>query len=309
MIYTNSLELIENTPLVELRSIAAESGGRLYAKAEFVQPGGSIKDRAALHIIRDAYDNGKLTRGQAVVEMTSGNMGAGLAVVCNMFHNPFTAVMSAGNSPARARMLESLGARVVLVDQVDGAPGQVTGPDIGAATEKAVALAEETGAFYVDQFNNPSSTAAHRRGTGPEIYRDLGKDLTAFVAAVGSGGTFTGTSEYLKQQSSGIICAAVEPEGAEILAGKPITNPKHNMQGIGYGIAVPHWDNNLVDHYLAVNSEEAEHFRRELAVQEGLYVGYSAAANVCAALKLMASGRAGDKPVVATILCDTGLKY
>jgi cysteine synthase A len=308
LIFNNALDLIENTPLVELKRIAS-GHGRLYAKAEFVQPGASIKDRAALHIIRDAYASGRLAEGQPVVEMTSGNMGAGLAVVCNMNGNPFTAVMSAGNSQARARMLESLGATVVLVPQVDGSPGHVTGDDIGAATHKAISLAGESGAYYVDQFNNPSSISAHYEGTGPEIWKDLGDRLTAFVAAVGSGGTFIGTSQYLKSQNPGVVCAAVEPEGAEILAGKTITKHKHNMQGIGYGIQLPHWDPDLVDDYLAVTSDEAEDFRKELAIKEGLYVGYSAAANVCASMKLMHSGRGGRNPVVATVLCDTGLKY
>lgn len=119
----NALSLIENTPLVRLNNILS-CPGKIYAKAEFVQPGGSIKDRAALHIINDAYTDGRLKSGQPVVEMTSGNMGAGLAVVCNLYGNPFTAVMSAGNSSARAIMLESLGANVVLVPQVDGLPGK-----------------------------------------------------------------------------------------------------------------------------------------------------------------------------------------
>ena len=304
----NSLQLIENTPLVKLQNIT-NGTGEIYAKAEFVQPGGSIKDRAALHIIKDAHNAGQLKAGQPVVEMTSGNMGAGLAIVCNMFRNPFTAVMSAGNSPARAKMLKSLGARVVLVPQVDGAPGQVTGNDIHAATEKAIALALETNAFYVDQFNNPASISAHYHGTGPEIWADLGSRLTAFVAAVGSGGTLVGTSKFLKERNQQLVCAAVEPEGAEVLAGKAIVNPKHNMQGIGYCIKVPHWQPELVDQYLSVTSDEAAYYRQALAEQEGLYVGFSAAANVCAAMKLIADGHAGAEPVVATVLCDTGLKY
>jgi cysteine synthase A len=304
----SSLELIENTPLIKLQNIL-KCPGEIYAKAEFVQPGGSIKDRAALHIIKDAYNSGKLKEGQSVVEMTSGNMGAGLAVVCNMYGNPFTAVMSEGNSPARVKMLESLGANVVLVPQIDGSAGQVTGNDINAATERAISLAKESNAFYVDQFNNHSSVSAHFKGTGPELWKDLSKELTAFVAAVGSGGTYVGTSKFLKQQNQNIICVAVEPEGAEILAGKPIVNPKHNMQGIGYCIKVPHWEKRLVDHYLTVNSEEATYYRKLLAEKEGLYVGFSAAANVCAAVKLIENGIAGVSPTVATVLCDTGLKY
>ena len=308
MIRKSCLDLIGNTPLVELRRIHP-GPGKIYAKAEFLQPGGSVKDRAALQIIRDAYGSGALVKGQPVVEMTSGNMGAGLAVVCNAFGNPFTAVMSEGNSANRARMLLALGANVVLTPQIDGTPGQVTGQDIAAATERAIAISRETGAYYVDQFNNSSGIIAHMHGTGPEIWADLGRGMTAFVAAVGTGGTFVGTSQFLKLKNPKIVCAAVEPEGAEILAGKPVTNPAHNMQGIGYGMNVPHWREDLVDHYLAVSSEEAAHWREELARKEGLYVGYSAAANVCASRKLIESRLLGSAPVVATILCDSGLKY
>ena len=304
----NALSLIGKTPLIDLSRIHP-GPGKIWAKAEFIQPGGSIKDRAALQIIKDAYANGRLVTGQPVVEMTSGNMGSGLAVVCNVYGNTFTAVMSAGNSTARARMLESLGARVELVPQIDGAPGQVTGNDIDAATQKAIELAEETGAFYVDQFNNPSSVTAHFQGTGPELWEDLQNDLHAFVAGVGSGGTYVGTAGFIKKCNPQIICAPVEPAGAQILAGKPITDPRHNMQGIGYGMRIPHWNPDIVDTYLAVTSAEAEKYRNLLAEREGLYVGYSSAANVCAAIKLIESGLAGSMPNVATVLCDTGLKY
>lgn len=308
MLIDSSLQLIENTPLIELRNIDCGSG-RIFGKAEFIQPGGSVKDRAALHIIQDAYKSGVLEAGQPVVEMTSGNMGAGLAVVCNMFGNPFTAVMSQGNSAARVKMLEGFGARVILVPQVDGAHGQVTGKDIEAATHAAISLADEQGAFYVDQFNNPSSVAAHYRSTGPEIWSDLNVSLTAYIAAAGSGGTFTGTSKYLKEKNPNIFCATVEPAGSQVLAGKPVTDPKHLIQGIGYGIPLPHWESALVDDYLIVTDDEAVHYRQLLAENEGLYVGYSAAANVCASVKLIESGRVGSEPLIATILCDTGLKY
>ncbi|MBI5115232.1 cysteine synthase family protein [Candidatus Poribacteria bacterium] len=304
----SALGMIGNTPLVSLERIHP-GPGRLLAKAEFVQPGGSVKDRAALRIIQDAYSAGKLSPGKPVVEMTSGNMGAGLAVVCNVMGNPFVAVMSEGNSPARARMLESLGAEVVLVPQVDGAPGQVTGRDIEKATERAVELAQTRGAFYVDQFNNVSSVLAHEAGTGPEIWEAVGGEIDGFVAAVGSGGAFVGTSRFLKRRKPSVYCAAVEPEGAEILAGKKVTKPKHIIQGIGYGIVPPHWDVSLADTTIAVSDEQAARFRKELANKEGLCVGFSAAANVCASLKLLSSGRLGASPTVVTILCDTGLKY
>jgi len=308
MLIDSSLQLIENTPLIHLANLYGGKG-KIYAKAEFIQPGGSVKDRAALHIIKDAYRERRLKKGQPVIEMTSGNMGAGLAIVCNMTGNPFVAVMSEGNSPARTRMLEGIGATVVLVPQVDGTPGKVTGKDIEAATHKAISLAEETKGFYVDQFNNLSSINAHYRGTGPEIWRDLGAELSAFVAAAGSGGTFTGTVKFLKESQPDIFCATVEPAGARILAGQSVTEPRHVMQGIGYGIELPHWESNLVDEYLAVDDDEATLYKDLLAQKEGLYVGYSAAANVCASVKLIESGRLGVHPVVATVLCDTGLKY
>jgi cysteine synthase len=307
MIYRNTLDLVGNTPLIELNNIGNKTG-KIFAKAEFLNPGGSVKDRPALQIIKDAYKKGKLIKGQSVVEMTSGNMGAGLAIVCNVMGNPFTAVMSEGNSLARAKMLRALGANVILTKQIDGSPGNVTGEDIQFATKEATKISKETGAFYVDQFNNNSSITAHFNTTGPEIYNDLTKEVDCFIAAIGSGGTFIGTSNYLKSQLPKVKCLAVEPEGVEIHAGKKITNPKHNMQGIGYGFIVPHWDASIVDGFISVSSKEAEKYRKLLAEKEGLFVGYSAAANVCASVKLISSHKLNN-PVIVTILCDSGMKY
>jgi cysteine synthase A len=238
LIKDNTLQLIGNTPLVALDRIY-QGASRLLAKAEFMQPGGSVKDRAAKQIIECAYRDGVLRRGQTVVEMTSGNMGAGLAVVCNVTGNPFVAVMSEGNSPARVKMLESLGAKVVLVPQIDGFSGRVTGSDIKRAVEEAVILTEQNNAFYVDQFNNPNSLTAHEQGTGLEIWNALGGKVDAFVASVGSGGTFVGTSKFLKRMKRDVVCLAVEPAGAEVLAGKSVTKPQHLLQGMGYGYVPP----------------------------------------------------------------------
>lgn len=304
MIRTSAVDMIGDTPLIELARLCP-SGAHLFAKAEFTNPGGSVKDRAARTIIAAAYASGKLVAGQPVVEMTSGNMGAGLAVVCAVTGNPFVAVMSAGNSIERVRMLEALGAEVVLVDQVDGAPGQVTGPDIAAATERAIAIAAERGGYYVDQFNNPASTQAHAEGTGPELWQDLNGRLTAFVACVGSGGT----ASFLKGVDASVRCFAVEPEGCEVLSGKPATKPRHVLQGTGYGSVPPHWNPALADGFVAVSDDDARRYKQLLAHREGLHVGYSAAANVCAAVRLIESGRLGPAPTVATVLCDTGLKY
>lgn len=304
----SALNLIGQTPLIELKTCSV-GGGRLFAKAELLQPGGSVKDRAARTIIERAYALGQLVQGTPVVEMTSGNMGAGLAVVCGILGNPFTAVMSEGNSPARARMLRGLGAEVVLVPQVDGVPAQVTGRDIGRAAEVAQSLASSRNAFYVDQFNNEGSMIAHEQGTAPEIWEALEGRITAFVAAVGSAGTFVGTSRGLKQRDPRIRCYAVEPEGAEVLAGRTVTKAQHMLQGIGYGSIPPRWDAALADGFLAVGDDEAIRYREILAHREGLFVGFSAAANVCAAVRLMERGELGVSPTVVTVLCDTGLKY
>ncbi|MDW4497442.1 cysteine synthase family protein [Sulfitobacter sp. D35] len=300
------LDLIGNTPLVELRRCWS-GPGRILAKAEFMQPGGSVKDRAAKAILQAARSDGRLSPGMPVVEMTSGNMGAGLAVVCAALGHPFVATMSAGNSPARARMMEGLGAEVVLVPQVDGCPGQVTGADIAAAAEAAVRIARDRGGFLVDQFNAPEGVAAHKE-TGREIARQAGH-VDAWVASVGTGCTFIGVARALKAIDAQTLCAAIEPVGSEPLAGGDLSKPRHLLQGTGYGVAPPQWDPDLMDLGLSVTDEEAEAWKHRLGADEGLYVGYSAAANVCAAAKLLGSGRLEAGATVATVLCDTGLKY
>lgn len=164
------------------------------AKAEFLQPGGSVKDRAAKAILLAARADGRLRPGMPVIEMTSGNMGAGLAVACAALGHPLVVTMSAGNSPARARMLEGLGAEVVLVPQVDGAAGQVTGADVEAAARVAAELARERGGFYVDQFNAVECITAHETGTGREILEQFGAPVDGWAAAVGTGCTFMGVA-------------------------------------------------------------------------------------------------------------------
>lgn len=304
----SALDLIGDTRLLALERVYS-GPGRIFAKAEFLQPGGSIKDRAARAIIEDALRRGDLRPGQCVVSMTSGNFGAGLAVVCNVLGLPLVLTMSAGNSAQRARMIQDLGAELVRVPQVDGAAGLVTGTDIAAAEAVAVRIARERNGFYVDQFRDINSVRAHEEGTGPELWKQLAGEIDGFTACVGSGGTFVGTARFLKQHNPEIVCAAVEPEGAEVLAGHSVRKAGHVLQGSGYG-AVPHcWDSNLMDLSIAVTDQEASDWRNKLASREGIYVGYSSAANVCAAVQLLRSGRLRVGATVATVLCDTGLKY
>jgi cysteine synthase len=304
----SALDLVGNTPLITLQR-AHPGPGHLLAKAEFVQPGGSVKDRAARAILLAAKADGRLQPNAPVVEMTSGNMGAGLAVACAVLGHPLVVAMSAGNSPQRARMLEALGAEVVLVPQVDGAPGQVTGADVAAAADEAQRLALERGGFYVNQFHAPEGMRAHYETTGPEIWEQSGGWVDAWVAAVGTGATFLGVAAALRERHPSVLCAAVEPAGCQPLAGLPVKKTRHLLQGTSYGSVPPHWDAGLMDISLPVTDGDAEHWKHLLATREGLYVGYSAAANVCAASALLQSGRLPVDAVVVTILCDTGLKY
>ncbi len=307
MLLNNITEHINNTPLIELRKIY-KGRGHLYAKMEHIQPGGSVKDRVALQMINDAYSDGRLTKGMPVMEMTSGNMGAGLAVVCRAYGNPFTAVMSVGNSPERVKILKALGADVILVPQVSGEPGKVTGQDIAKVEEIAKETALQTNAFYADQFNNPSSVKAHYTTTGPELFNELGERLSAFISIIGSGGTFIGTSRYLKFKSGSVKCIAVEPRDAAFIKTGSIINPRHIIQGTGYGIVPPQWDNTLVDDIITVSDDEAYRTKELLGKTEGLFVGFSSGANVAAAIKQLKQTDE-DNCCVATILCDTGFKY
>jgi cysteine synthase A len=305
MIIDSIPALIGNTPLVRLDKLSGRNIN-LFGKLEYVNPGGSGKDRAALQIIIDAYESGRLVKGQMVVEMTSGNMGSGLAVVCSQFGNPFTAVMPSGNSQERARLLKALGAEVVLTDQVDGRQGMVTGKDISYASKVARNLAEMNNGFYVDQFNNISGIKAHYQNTGPEIWRDL-PAIDAFVTSVGTGGTFMGISGYLKEKNSNIKCVAVEPENAAILKNGYVTDPKHIIQGTGYGLVPPHWDGAIADDIITVSDDEVMTMTRRLSREQGLFAGYSTGANIAASLKFAEKNRSVKN--IVTILCDTGYKY
>lgn len=299
------------TPMVELRRIAALGGlkGRLLAKLEYLNPGFSMKDRIALAIIQQARLCGALRPGQTVVELTSGNTGTGLAIVCRALGHPFVAVMSRGNTEERARMMRALGAEVVLVDQAPGSPRhQVSGADLALVEQKAQQLTAERGAFRADQFRLRANVQAHQDHTGPEIWRQCGGRIDAFVAFVGTGGTFTGIARFLRSKNPAIRCYVVEPAGAAVLAGRPVTNPSHRIQGGGYNMAeLPLLDRSLVTDYVTVTDAEAIDAARLLAREEGIFAGISSGANLAAAMSLLA-GRERNATLVL-IACDSGLKY
>lgn len=301
---------IGGTPSVWLDRICAAEGveGRILAKMDYLNPGFSKKDRAALGILDAAAASGELAPGQVVVELTSGNMGTGLAIICAVRGHPFVAVMSEGNSMERARMMRALGAEVVLVPQaMGGTPGQVTGADLALVEAAAQRITAERGAFRADQFNHPGNAAAHEAGTGPELWEDSGATLTAFIDFAGSGGTYAGTIRALKARGA-VKGYLLEPEGAAVLAGQGATCPDHPIQGGGYAMAeLAHMAGAPVDGYLAVSGARARDTARALARTEGIFAGFSAGANVAAALELLRGPERGG--VVGIVLCDSGLKY
>jgi len=295
------------TPLVALDRLAAGLPGRVLVKLESYSPGGSVKDRIARRMVADAVARGALRPGGAIVETTSGNTGIGLAMVAAVRGYSFHAVISAGNTAERRRMLAALGASVVVVPQVTGRPGEVTGEDLEAVERRAMELAEELGAWRPDQFANPSNVAAHKEGTGPEIWAQTGGRVDCWVACVGTCGTFVGVARALKERDARVRCLAVEPASSRPLAGEPVEEPRHRIQGTGYSFVPPQWDPAVCDGYLSVADHEAEETARRLASQEGIFAGYSSGANVRASLRVAREAPPGT--VVVTVAPDTGLRY
>ncbi|MBI4390778.1 MAG: cysteine synthase family protein [candidate division NC10 bacterium] len=299
---------IGQTPLVALDRLARGLPGRVLAKLETANPGGSVKDRIALAIIEAAERDGRLKPGGTVVELTSGNTGIGLAIVCAVKGYRMIAVISEGNTVERRRMLRAVGAEVVLVPQAGRPrPGQVSGADLRKVEEKTRELVERLKAFRPDQFLNPDNVAAHEQGTGREIWEQTGGRVNAFCALVGTGGTFVGVARALKARNPAVRCYAVEPAGAPVLAGRRVKNPRHKLQGGGYAFVPPLWDPACCDGFLTATDAEAIRVARRLGREEGICAGFSSGANVAAALRL--ARRAAPGETVVTIIADTGLRY
>jgi cysteine synthase A len=309
VILPSVIDAIGNTPLVALDRLTATLGleGRILAKLDNLLPGHSKKDRAARAIIEAARADGTLTPGQTVVELTSGNMGTGLAIVCAVLGHPFVAVMSSGNSPERARMMAALGAEVVLVPQAPGGrPGQVSGADLALVEAEAQAITAARRAFRADQFRNPGNPLAHQTGTARELWDQSGGTITAFCDFVGSGGTLAGTARALAPH--GVRCYAVEPAGAAVLAGGTPNAPDHPIQGGGYAMTdLPHLSGAPLAGHLTVTGDKARAMARRLARTEGIFGGFSAGANLAAAASLLEGRERGG--TIGIVICDSGLKY
>jgi cysteine synthase len=305
--YDSVLDAIGNTPLVSLRRIWG-SEGRLLAKLDYLSPGGSKKDRIALRLIEDAEKSGALRPAQTVVELTSGNTGTGLAIVCAVKGYPFVAVMSRGNSEERSQMMRALGAEVVLVDQMEGSHrGHVSGEDLALVESAAQLISVERSAFRADQFRLPGNAAAHRDGTGREIWEQSKGSIDVFCEFVGTGGTFAGVTAYLKSQNPEIACYVIEPEGAAVMAGEDLTDPSHRIQGGGYAMSELNGvDPASIDGYVQVSDTAAIEASRRLARLEGIFAGFSAGACIAAAEQLRSSHAGATFGIV---LADSGMKY
>lgn len=289
-------KLIGNTPIVKLHNLIKDGGADVYAKVEFFNPGGSVKDRICRAMIEDAEKRGKLKPGDTIVEPTSGNTGIGLAMIGAAKGYKVVLTMPETMSRERIYILETYGAKVILTPGAEGMTGA-----INAAEE----IIKKDGGFMPQQFNNPANPDAHRKTTAVEILEALGDKTDAFVAGVGTGGTITGVGEILKSKNPKIKIIAVEPASSPVLSGgKP---GPHKIQGIGAGFVPKVLNREIIDQIITVQDDEAFRFSRQLAEEEGLFVGISSGAAAFAALKV--AKELGKGKTVVTVFPDTGERY
>ncbi|MCK4913884.1 MAG: cysteine synthase A [Planctomycetes bacterium] len=289
MLTDNILELIGNTPLLQLK------GENIFAKAEFLNPGGSIKDRVALAMLKAAQRDGKLKQDSIIAEPTSGNTGIGLAMVGGLMGYKVKIVMPKGMSEERKKLIKALGAELILTPDSEGLAGAVAKVEQMAAEDKRI--------FVPQQFQNPENPRIHYETTARELWRQLSGKIDCFVAGVGSGGTLQGVGKFLKEQNKKIKIVAVEPKNSSALLGHE--PGLHQIQGIGDGFIPDVLDVKMVDEVVEVSDEDAIETTRQLGSDLGLLVGISSGANVWAARKLTET----IKGNIATVLPDRAERY
>jgi cysteine synthase A len=300
------VETIGRTPLIRLRRVSEETGCEIYGKAEFMNPGGSVKDRAARAIVLDAERRGQLKPGSTVVEGTAGNTGIGLAHVCNARGYRCVIVMPDNQSAEKYALLEALGAEVRRVKAVPYS-------DPNHYQKVAGRLATELpDAIWANQFDNTANRRAHFETTGPEIWEQTGGRIDAFVAASGTGGTVAGVSEYLKSRRSGVRTVLADPPGSSlyeyILHGTlKATGSGSITEGIGIGRVTANMQDAPIDDAVHIEDAETVHFVYRLLREEGLFVSSTSGINVAAAVHV--ARQLGPGHTVVTVLCDTGAKY
>ena len=299
-IYKGTLGLIGNTPLVEVTNIEKEYslGATLLVKLEYFNPAGSVKDRIAKSMIEDAEEKGLLKPGSVIIEPTSGNTGIGLAAIAAAKGYRTILTMPETMSVERRNILKAYGAEIVLTEGTKGMKGAIA---------KAEELAKESpGGFIPGQFVNPANPAVHKATTGPEIWNDTDGEVDIFVAGVGTGGTITGTGEYLKEQNPAVKVVAVEPDSSPVLS-EGVSGP-HKIQGIGAGFVPEVLNTSVYDEIIRVKNEDAFSMAKILAKKEGISVGISSGAALYAAKLLAEKPENAGKTIVA-LLPDSGDRY
>lgn len=297
MLIGNIAEAVGNTPLVELGEFERAHGltAKIFAKLEYFNPAGSVKDRVALAMIEDAERRGLLKKGGTVIEPTSGNTGIAIAAIGVAKGYHVRICMPETMSEERRRLIAAYGAELILTPGSEGMKGAIA---------RAERLANEEGGVILGQFSNPANPAAHRATTGPEIFRDLWGKVDAFVAGVGTGGTLSGAGGFLKERAHSHV-VAVEPASSPVLSEGRAGS--HKIQGIGAGFVPAVLDRSVYDEVIAVSDDDAFRYARE-AGRDGLLVGISAGAALCAAAKLAARKEFGQKNI-AVIFPDGGDRY
>jgi len=291
-------DLIGNTPLVRINSLSNETGATVLGKCEFMNPTSSVKDRIAFNMINEGMKSGKINKNSVIIEPTSGNTGIGLAAICASRGLKLILTMPESMSIERRKILSYLGAELVLTPASEGMNG---------AIEKASLLETELeNAIVLQQFNNPDNPDIHRKTTALEILKDTNNSVDIFVAAVGTGGTLTGTTEVLKETLPKLKSVAVEPLDSNILSGG--TAGPHKIQGIGAGFIPKNLNTSIYDEVITISNEDAYKMAQKVAREEGLLVGISAGANLFAAYEMAKRDENRGKTIV-TILCDTAERY
>ena len=296
--FANAAEAIGETPMITINQLVPADQATVFAKCEFFQPLNSVKDRIGAAMIAAAEKDGLIDEQTEIIEPTSGNTGIALAFVCAAKGYRLTLTMPESMSVERRSLLKALGANLVLTPAAEG---------MGGAISKAKELVEQgDNTWMPQQFENPANPAIHEATTGPEIWEDANHQIDAIVAGVGTGGTITGVSRFIKNLNPDFKTIAVEPTGSPVISGgQP---GKHKIQGIGAGFIPKNLDTTLVDEVIQVDDESAFAWGRKLALHEGIVGGISSGANMCAAAQVAARPEFKDKRIV-TIMCSLGERY
>lgn len=297
-LYENAAQAIGDTPMIRINRLVPEEGATVFAKCEFFQPLNSVKDRIGVAMIEAGERDGKINKDTHIIEPTSGNTGIALAFVCAAKGYRLTLTMPESMSVERRALLRAMGANLVLTPAAEGMRGAI------ARANELVSL--DRNAFMPQQFENPANPAIHERTTGPEIWEDSQHNIDAIVAGVGTGGTITGVSRYIKKLNPDFKTIVVEPKHSPVISGG--APGKHRIQGIGAGFVPKNLDTSLIDDIVQVDDEDAFEWGRRLAKLEGIVAGISSGANMWAAAQVAARPEFKGKRIV-TIMCSLGERY